>query len=87
MLPREKIIRVFEQIGGLLYCDTDSVIYLQKVDEPPKVTKGHYLGDLTNELEEFGSGTFVDEFVSGGPKNYAFSVICPSTGERNLNVK
>jgi len=28
-------------------------------------------------LEEFGSGSFIEEFVSGGPKNYAFSVSCP----------
>jgi hypothetical protein len=33
-------------------------------------------------LEEFGSGSFIQEFVSGGPKNYAFSVFCPSTGKR-----
>ena len=39
-----------------------SVIYVQKVDEPPKVAIGDYLGDLTGELEEFGSGSFIDEF-------------------------
>jgi hypothetical protein len=32
-------------------------------------------------LEEFGSGSFIQEFVSGGPKNYAFFVFCPSTGK------
>jgi len=66
-----------------------TVIYVQKVDEPPKVTIGEYLGDLTDELEEYGSGSFIDEFVSGGAKNYAFLVICPSTGKRTTkcNVK
>ena len=64
-----------------------TVIYVQKVGEPPKVTVGDYLGDLTDELEEFGSGFFIDEFVSGGPKNYAFSVICPSTGKRTNKCK
>jgi hypothetical protein len=54
---------------SVLYCDTGSVIYVQKVDEPTKVTIGDYLGDLKDELEEFGSGSFIDEFVSGGPKN------------------
>jgi hypothetical protein len=72
---------------SVLYCDTDSVIYVQKVDEPPKVTIGDYLGDLTYELDEFGSGFFIDEFVSDGPKNYAFSVICPSTGKRTNKCK
>ena len=38
-------------------------------------------------MEEFGSGSFIDEFVSGGPKNYALSVICPSTGIRTTKCK
>jgi len=46
------------------------------VDEPPKL-KRDYLGDLTDELEEFGSGSYIEQFVSGGPKNYAFSVLAP----------
>jgi len=51
------------------------------------VTTGDYLGDLTDELEEFGSGSFIDQFVSCGPKNYAFSVICPSTGKSTNKCK
>jgi len=35
---------------SVLYCDTDSVIYIQIVDEPPKVETGYYLGDLTFSL-------------------------------------
>jgi hypothetical protein len=46
------------------------------------VEKGDYLGDLTDELEEFGSGSYIEEFVSGGPKNYAFTVLCPATEKR-----
>jgi len=38
-------------------------------------------------LEESGSGSFIDEFVLGGPKNYAFLVICPSTGKRTNKCK
>ena len=40
-------------------------------------------------MEEFRSGSYIEEFVSGGPKNYAFSVFCPSTGKRTTkcNVK
>jgi hypothetical protein len=49
------------------------------VDEPPKVEIGYYLGDLTDVLEEFGSGSYIEQFVSGGPKNYAFSVFSPYT--------
>jgi len=71
----------------VLYCDTDSVIYVQKVDEPPKVTIEDYLGDLKNQLEDIGSGSFIDEFVSGGPKDYSFSVICPYTGKCTTKFK
>jgi hypothetical protein len=38
-------------------------------------------------LEEVGSGSFIQEFVSGGTKNYAFSVFCPSTGKRKNKCK
>ena len=65
----------------------DSVTYIQNVDETPKRETGDYLGDLTNELEEFGCGSYIQEFVSGGPKNYAFSVFCPSTGKRTTKCK
>ena len=41
----------------------------------------------SNELEEFGSGTFIEEFVSGGQKNYAFSVFSPSTGQCTTKCK
>ena len=64
----------------------DSVIYIQNVDELPKVETGYYLGDLTDELE-FGSRSYIEEFVSGGPKNYAFSVFSPTTGKRKTRCK
>jgi G:T-mismatch repair DNA endonuclease (very short patch repair protein) len=52
----------------VLYFDTDSVIFVSRPgDVEPHV--GPYLGQLTNELD---SGDFITEFVSGGPKNYAF---------------
>ena len=43
--------------------------------------------DLTDEIEEFGSGSYVEEFVSCGPKNYAFSVFSPATGKRTTRCK
>jgi hypothetical protein len=85
---RLKLYGYLSELGkAVLYCDTDSVIYVRKVGEPPKVTIGDYLGHLTDELEEFRSGSFIDEFVSGVPKTYAFSVICPSTGKRTNKCK
>jgi len=56
----------------MFFSDTGSVFYVQKVDEPPKVTTVDYLGDLTDGLEEFGSESFIDQGVSGEPKSMLF---------------
>jgi hypothetical protein len=68
---------------SVLYCDTDSLLYFQNINE----TTGDYLGDLTDELEEYGPGSYIEEFVSGGPKNYAFSIFCAATGKRATECK
>ena len=51
----------------VLYYDTDSVIYRWKEGQP-QIDIGDYLGDMTDELD----GDVIVEFVSGGPKNYAY---------------
>ena len=85
---RLKVYEYLNKLGkSVLYCDTDSVIYIQNLYEPPKVETGYYFGDLTDELEEFGSGSYIERFVSGGPKNYAISVFSPSTGKLKPNAK
>ena len=76
-----------KQGDSVLYYDRDSVIYIQNVDEPSKVETGYYLGDLTDEWEEFGSGSYIEEFVSGGPKYYAFSIFIPTTEKRTTRCK
>ncbi len=66
---RLKLYSVLEKLDKrVLYYDTDSVIYASRPGEfdPPL---GDYLGELTNEL---GGGEHIVEFVSGGPKNYAY---------------
>ncbi|MCG8622527.1 MAG: DNA polymerase [Proteobacteria bacterium] len=79
---RLKLWSVMNKLGKrVLYHDTDSIIFSAKEGEyvPPL---GEYLGQLTNELtcKELGcsqkncSGHFIEEFVSCGPKNYAFKV-------------
>ena len=55
-----------------IYCDTDSVIYVQPRDEPALIETGDKLGDMTSELRP---SEFISEFVSGGPKNYAYRVM------------
>ena len=51
----------------VLYYDTDSVIYKWSPGLP-RVPIGDYLGDMTDELE----GDVIEEFVSGGAKNYSY---------------
>ena len=85
---RLKLYEYLSEMGAsVLYGCNDPVVFLQKDNNPPKVKTGDYLRDLTNELEEYGSGSFIQEFVSGGPKNCAFSVFCPRTGKRATKSK
>jgi hypothetical protein len=49
------------------------------------VTKGDYECHL-RLVGEFGSGYFIQEFVSVG-QNYEFSVFCPSKGKRTTKGK
>ena len=85
---RLKLYEYLSELGeSVLYSDADSVVFIQNVDEPPKVKTGDYLGHLTDELEEFGSGSYNQEFVSGGLKNYAFSVFCLLTGKGTTKCK
>ena len=51
-----------------IYCDTDSVKFVQPSAESPLVERGDCLGAMTSELKP---SEYIDEFVSGGPKNYA----------------
>lgn len=57
-----------------LYHDTDSICFLSRPGWPDPVV-GSYLGDLTDQLsDDYGPGSFITEFVSGGAKNYAYKV-------------
>ena len=62
----------------VLYYDTDSCIYVSNGDpleyEP---STGNFLGDMTDELESYGRGSYIESFVSGGPKFYAYVVRTP----------
>ena len=64
----------------VLYFDTDSIIFVSRPGEyePPL---GNYLGEFTNELPE---GKYIEEFVSAGPKNYAYKL---NDGKTNCTIK
>jgi hypothetical protein len=55
-----------------IYCDTVSVIYIQKCEQPSAATCGDWLGNITIEL---APEKYIEEFVSGGPKNYTHRIV------------
>ena len=48
---------------------------------------GEFIEDLTVELGSYGTGSFISEFVCGGPKNYAYKVMTPSDNSSNFVCK
>jgi len=64
-----------------IYCDTDSVIYIQPRDETALIETGDKLGDMTSELRPF---EFISELVSGGHINYAYRVMTSETCEKTV---
>jgi hypothetical protein len=61
-----------------LYCNTESVFYVQRDNEPALIPCGDKLGDMVNELKP---GEHVTEFVSAGAKNNAYKIVNSATGE------
>jgi hypothetical protein len=78
-------MRLYSELNKLdrrvLYCDTDSVIYEASPNPAENLTTGSFLGDMTSELPE---GDHIVEFVSGGPKNYAYVTL---KGKTEVKVK
>ena len=62
----------------ILYCDTDSVMFIQRKGETMPLTTGNYLGDLTDELPE---NVVVTGYYCGGPKFYLLTGKNTVTGE------
>ena len=65
----------------VLYFDTDSVIY-SCLPGQPSLENGDYLGDLTDEMTS--PGEYIEDFTSGGPKNYGYRT---SAGKTECKVR
>ena len=63
-----------------IYCDTDSVIFIQPSGEPCPIATEDKLGDMQSELKP---SVFIDEVVCSGPKNYAYRLII-NEGEKTM---
>ena len=58
-----------------IYSDTDSVIFVSKEGDWVPET-GPFLGELTDEINgDSGGDDYIVEFVSGGPKCYAYKTL------------
>lgn len=57
-----------------LYYDTDSVFFV-KSENDDGLPLGDYLGDLTDELSEYGDNCFINEIVFSSEKSYAYTVV------------
>ena len=68
---RLHLYRALDHLGPrALYSDTDSVVFVQRPDDPPiQPPLGDFLGDFTDELDP---GDHIVQFCSGGPKNYSY---------------
>ncbi|CAH2008745.1 unnamed protein product [Acanthoscelides obtectus] len=81
-LARLKLYSFLEKVEErAVYVDTDSCIYISRkgLDD---ISTGDFIGDMTDEL----NGGFISEFVSGGPKNYAYKYTTLS-GEEQIVCK
>lgn len=60
-----------------IYHDTDSVIFIKKENDST-LPLGDYLGDLTDEIAEYGENSFIEEVVISSEKSYSFIVKSPN---------
>lgn len=76
-LARIELYRYLDMLKDrCLYHDTDSIIFTCKAnDVSPHL--GDYLGDLTDELIDFGEDCYITEAVFTSEKSYAFKVKSP----------
>lgn len=58
----------------ILYCDTDSLIYIEheNLQYSPKI--GSAVGQLTDEIAKYGTHAYISEFVCIAPKSYSLRI-------------
>jgi len=66
----------------VIYFDTDSIMFTY-IPGQYKPFLGNYLGQFTDEIDK-NEGNYIVEFVSAGPKNYAYKL---DTGITHCTIK
>jgi DNA polymerase type B, organellar and viral len=84
---RLKLYDLIDSLGDqVLYYDTDSVVYTTKPGQLDPKT-GSFLGELTDEVADYGPNAYITQFVSAGPKNYSYIVLDPDTNNTFYTCK
>lgn len=79
---RIRLQSVLQHLGeNVIYMDTDSIIYKRKRNETNPLIRSEFLGDLKSELK---NGDYITEFVSTGPKSYAYKT---KNGKTECKIK
>ena len=77
---QDNTYKELEKIDRRVLYDTDSIIYISRPAEyEPQL--GNYLGQFTNEIAD---SLYIEEFVSAGPKNYAYKL---NNGKTHCTIK
>jgi len=86
---RLKLYEYIEKLNDrVLYFDTDSIIYVSDLGtDEYEVPVGWHVGEMTNELKDYGKEAYISEFTSGGPKNYAYKVECTENVQNHFAIK
>jgi len=75
---RIRLYDALDQLGKqVLYYDTDSIIYKydHSTNDKEIITFDNRLGYFKDEIaDEYGNNVYINEFVAGAPKNYAYTL-------------
>lgn len=83
-LARLHLYKYLEMLGNsVLYCDTDSVIFLRDKSKPIPIEIADSLGCMSQEYP----GYVIQEFLSAGPKNYGLKIKDKKTKEVEYILK
>ena len=89
-------IKLYETLATLgervVYYDTDSVVFVHRndADLDKLAPLGRYLGDLTSEIGdsyEWNDDSYITEFISTGPKSYAYKTNRPEIDGECIKIK
>ena len=73
---RIKLYRYLRLVGAkrILYCDTDSVIWVRQKSDPIPFALSSTCGEMSDEVAKDFPNGYIHKFVSLGPKSYCYEI-------------